>query len=88
SQQSSDALWESPLREKIVRSYATLLKNYPALAGPVARDLSMWQIKAHIEQLSAIQKDKTLLDPSSVHLVDYYLSMASNYSVVNLDRDN
>lgn len=88
SQQSSDALWASPLREKIVKSYATLLTNYPAQAGQVARDLSMWKIKAHIEQLSAIQKDKTLLDPSSVHLVDYYLSMASNYTVVNLNRDD
>ena len=88
AQQSSDAIFVTPLREKIVRSYATLLKNYPALAGPVARDLSMWQIKAHIEQLSAIKTDKLLLDPSSVHLVDYYLSMANNYSVVNLDRDN
>jgi len=88
SQQNSDDWWVSPLREEIVRSYGALLKNYPELAGNVARDLSIWQVNAHTDQLSAIQEDKTLLDPSSTYLVDYYLSMAKNFTKINLEKDD
>lgn len=66
-------------REKIVKSYGTLLKNYPEMASRVAKDLAMWQVKAHVYRLSAIQKANTLAEPSEVYLLDYYLSMAKNY---------
>lgn len=66
-------------REKIVKSYGTLLKNYPEMASRVAKDLAMWQVKAHVDRLSEIQKSKTLVEPSEVYLLDYYLSMAKNY---------
>jgi len=68
-----------PLRDRIVKSYATLLKHHPAMAGKVARDLSMWQVRAHVERLTAIQKEKTLLDPADLYLVDYYLSVVRTF---------
>jgi len=78
----------SPLREEIVRSDGALLKNYPQLAGKVARDLSIWQVNAHTEQLSTIREDKTLLDSSSTYLIDYYLSMAKNFTKINLEKED
>ena len=68
-----------PLRDRIVKSYATLLKHHPAMAGRVARDLSMWQVRAHLERLTAIQKEKTLLDPADLYLIDYYLSVVRTF---------
>lgn len=67
-------------RKKIVKSYGTLLKNYPEMASRVAKDLAMWQVKAHVERLTEIQKANTLVEPSEVYLLDYYLSMAKNYT--------
>lgn len=67
------------LRQKIVTSYATLLKNYPEMAGRVAKDLAMWRVRAHIDRLSEIQKTNSLVEPSEIYLLDYYLSMAKSY---------
>ena len=71
-----------------MRSYGTLLKNYPELAGNVARDLSIWQVNVHTDQLSAIREDKALLDSSSTYLIDYYLSMAKNFTKINLEKED
>ena len=73
-------------REQIVNSYGTLLKYYPEMAGAVARDLSMWQVRAHVDRLSEIQEANTLFEPSEIYLLDYYLSMARNYPRVTQDR--
>ena len=67
------------LRDRIVKSYATLLKHHPAMAGRVARDLSMWQVRAHEERLRAIQEEKALFDPADLYLIDYYLSMVRTF---------
>lgn len=67
------------LRDRIVKSYATLLKHHPAMAGKVARDLSMWQVRAHEKQLRAIQEEKALLDPADLYLIDYYLSVVRTF---------
>ncbi len=80
SQATSDDLPFFPLRDKIVRGYATLLDNYPGMAGRVARDLAMWQVRAHIERLTEISQQMILTDPSEVYLLDHYLSMAPRYT--------
>ena len=67
------------LRTRIVKSYEKLLTNYPGMAGGVARDLASWRIQAYVERLSEIRKMGDLLDPSSTHLIDYYLSVASGF---------
>ena len=67
------------LREKIVNSYGTLLKNYPEMAGWIAKDLAMWQVQAHLDRLSEIQQTNKVAEPSEVYLLNYYLSMAKNY---------
>lgn len=76
SLQSGDVLPLFQFREKIVKSYMSLLKNYPEMAGRVAKDLAMWQVYAHVDLLTTIQKKNLPLDPSDVYLIDYYLSVA------------
>jgi hypothetical protein len=80
SQEPSDDLPFFLLRDKIIRSYAMLLDNYPEMAGRVARDLAMWQVRAHIERLTEISKKMILTDPSELYQLDHYLSMAPSYS--------
>ncbi len=79
SQQVGSDLPLFPLRNRIVESYATLLKNHPMMAGRVAKDLSMWQVRAHVERLSEIHQEHTLVEPSEIYLLDYYLSMARSF---------
>ena len=67
------------LRNKIVNSYGTLLDQYPEMAGRVAKDLAMWQVNAHVADLSEIQKANRVTEPAERYLLDYYLSMAVHY---------
>ena len=69
-------------RHRIVKSYATLLDNYPTMAGLVAKDLINWKIRALVPRLSRIKNGETILDPSSLFAVDYYLSMASKFPAI------
>lgn len=64
------------LRSRIVRSYRTLLDNYPEMSGNVAQNLAAWRVRAHVEQIAEIRKEPGLLDPAAAYSVDYYLSMA------------
>ncbi|MEJ2136906.1 MAG: hypothetical protein P8X86_16880 [Desulfofustis sp.] len=80
SQQAGADLPLFPLRNRIVKSYATLLENHPMMAGRVAKDLSMWQVRAHVERLSEIRQEHTLVEPSEIYLLDYYLSMAPSFA--------
>jgi hypothetical protein len=82
SQENPEDLPFFLLRDNIVNSYALLLDNYPEMAGRVARDLAMWQVRAHVERLADIRKQKTLADPSDVYQLDHYLSMAPSYQYV------
>jgi hypothetical protein len=69
-------------RHRIVKSYATLLDNYPIMAGLVAKDLTNWKTRALVPQLSKIKNGEPILDPSSLFAVDYYLSMASKFPAI------
>ena len=69
-------------RHRIVKSYATLLDNYPIMAGLVAKDLTNWKIRALVPQLSRIRNGEPILDPNSLFAVDYYLSMASKFPAI------
>ena len=69
-------------RHRIVKSYATLLGNYPIMAGLVAKDLTNWKIRALVPQLSRIKNGEPILDPSSLFAVEYYLSMASIFPAI------
>ena len=79
SQQTSEDLPVFLLRDRIVSSYATLLDNYPEMAGRVARDLAMWQVGAHIERLTEIRQQMTQAEPAEIYQLDLYLSMARSY---------
>jgi hypothetical protein len=70
-------------RHRIVKSYATLLDNYPIMAGLVAKDLATWKTRALVPQLSSIKNGEPILDPKSLFAVNYYLSMASNFPAIN-----
>ena len=69
-------------RHRIVKSYATLLDNYPIMAGLVAKDLTNWKIRALVPRLSRIKKGAPILDPSALFAVDYYLSMAPKFHAI------
>ena len=68
-----------PSRDAIVGSYAALLQHYPEMAARVAKDLAMWQVRAHVERLSEIRSTKIVVDPAEAYQLDYYLSMAASY---------
>ena len=70
-------------RHRIVKSYATLLDNYPIMAGLVAIDLTNWKTRALVAQLSRIKNGEPTLDPKSLFAVNYYLSIASKFSAIN-----
>ena len=78
SQQPIAELPLFPLRDEIVASYGTLLNHHPIMAGRVARDLAMWQVNAHVDQLTIIRKEM-VLSPSDAYLLDNYLSMAGSF---------
>lgn len=68
------------LRHQIVNSYATLLENYPGMAGWVAKDLTIWKRKALVSRLSEIIENKLLTEPASIFSVKFYLSQAPRFS--------
>lgn len=69
-------------RRRIVTSYAILLEQHPTMAGKVANDLTNWQIRALVDQMSSIKKNDATLDPESKLAVSYYLSMAPRFPSV------
>jgi hypothetical protein len=50
------------------------------MAGEVAKDLTIWKIQALVDPLSNIIKVESMLDPSSIFAVKYYLSIANRFS--------
>lgn len=80
SQENPEDLPFFLLRHNIVDSYALLLDNYPEMAGRVARDLAMWQVRAHVERLTEIRERMPQAEPSEIYQLDHYLSMAPSYS--------
>ena len=69
-------------RHRIVKCYATLLENHPMMAGPVASDLMLWEIRALVEQLSNIRANHSTLEPLSKLMVTFYLSEASRFPAI------
>jgi hypothetical protein len=57
-------------RQRIVQSYGALLDNHPLMAGSVARDLTIWQVRALVERLTDIKENEPALD-SDAKLVTY-----------------
>lgn len=74
------------LRRRIVRSYARLIEQHPQLAGWVARDLTLWQLQALVERLSAIVREETTLDPAARFMVESYLAVASGFPLAALSK--
>jgi hypothetical protein len=66
-------------RHRIVDSYGTLLENHPQMAGPVARDLTIWQIRALVKQLTHITENESALDPDTKMSINHYLSISKRF---------
>ena len=66
-------------RRRIVKSYAKLLDHHPEMAGWVAKDLTVWRIRAMVERMEHIKSQESVLDASSKLTVNYYLSMAPQF---------
>jgi hypothetical protein len=66
-------------RHRIVSSYGTLLENHPLMAGPVAKDLTIWQIRALVERLSQIKENGPALDPDTKMAITHYLSISKRF---------
>jgi hypothetical protein len=66
-------------QHRIVASYGTLLANHPLMAGPVAKDLTIWQIRALDERLAQIKKNESALDPGTKMAIAHYLSISRRF---------
>ena len=66
-------------RRRIIKSYAKLLDYHPQMAGWVAKDLTVWKIRAMVERMERINSQESNLDASSKLAVNYYLSVASQF---------
>jgi hypothetical protein len=66
-------------RHRIVNSYGTLLENHPQMAGPVAKDLTIWQIRALVERLTQIKENSSALDPDRKMAITHYLSISQRF---------
>ena len=73
-------------RKRIVRSYASLLENHPQMAGLVARDLTIWQVRALVEELEIIRGTEPALDPNTKMAINHYLSMAQRFDTIETTR--
>jgi len=77
---------KAKLRRSMVKAYASLLDNYPSLAGWVARDLTHWRKKAFVARFREIRSNDKLLDPASVFAVDLYLRQLSDYAKLSTSK--
>jgi hypothetical protein len=66
-------------RHRIINSYRILLDNHPKMAGPVAKDLTIWQVRALVEQLNQIRADAPALDPDTKMAITYYLAISKRF---------
>jgi hypothetical protein len=73
-------------RHRIVNSYGTLLENYPLMAGPVAKDLTIWQIRAQVERLTQIRENESALDPDKKMAITHYLSISRRFPPIETAR--
>ena len=73
-------------RQRIVASYGTLLENHPLMAGPVAKDLTVWQIRALVEPLTQIQESESALTPDAKFAITHYLSIARRFPRIETVR--
>ena len=73
-------------RHRIVASYGTLLENHPLMAGPVAKDLTIWQIRALDERLAQIKEKESALDPGSKMAITHYLSISRRFPRIETAR--
>ena len=66
-------------RHRIVNSYGTLLENHPLMASQVAKDLTIWQIRAFEKRLTQIKESQSALDPDTKMAIAYYLSISHRF---------
>jgi hypothetical protein len=66
-------------RYRIVQSYGTLLENHPLMAGSVAKDLTVWQIRAFEKRLIQIRENASALDPDTKMAITHYLSISRRF---------
>lgn len=73
-------------RHRIVNSYGTLLENHPLMAGPVAKDLTNWQIFAFVDRLTQIKENDFALNPDTEMAITYYLSISINFQHIKTNQ--
>ena len=69
-------------RHRIINSYGALLDNYPLMAGPVAKDLTIWQVRALVEKLKQIRADESALDPDTKMTINFYLAISNRFQPI------
>ena len=52
------------------------------MADLVAKDLTVWQIRAYEKRLTQINKDTSALDPDKKMAINYYLSISHRFQRV------
>ena len=73
-------------RRRIVSSYGTLIENYPMMAGPVAKDLTAWQIRALTEPLTRVKESASELDADAKLAITHYLSVSHRFPQMETAR--
>jgi hypothetical protein len=49
------------------------------MAGPVAKDLTVWQIRALVERLKQIKENESALEPGAKMAITHYLSISRRF---------
>jgi hypothetical protein len=73
-------------RHRIINSYGTLLDNHPKMAGLVAKDLTLRQVRALVEPLNQIRADDPALDPDAKMAIIYYLAISKRFQRIETAR--
>jgi hypothetical protein len=56
------------------------------MAGPVAKDLTIWQIRAQVERLTQIRENESALDPDKKMAITHYLSISRRFPPIETAR--
>ena len=66
-------------RYRIVQSYSTMLENHPLMAGSVAKDLTLWRIRAFEKRLTHAKEIESALNPDAKMALSHYLSISHRF---------
>jgi hypothetical protein len=56
-----------------------LLEHHPLMASSVAKDLTIWQIRAPVEWLTQIRENESALEPDAKMAINHYLSISNRF---------